>query len=53
MFQQLANDLIINQDPGYHNQAMMEFGAMLCKPKIRLAVFARCRSDVMPLNTIR
>ncbi|RYY35545.1 MAG: A/G-specific adenine glycosylase [Sphingobacteriaceae bacterium] len=32
-FQTLANDLINKQIPGLHNQAMMEFGAMLCKPK--------------------
>ena len=32
-FQQLANDLLNKETPGLHNQAMMEFGAMLCKPK--------------------
>jgi len=32
-FQALANDLLNQQHPGLHNQAMMEFGAMLCKPK--------------------
>ncbi|MDN5283862.1 MAG: mutY [Mucilaginibacter sp.] len=32
-FQTLANDLLNKQAPGLHNQAMMEFGAMLCKPK--------------------
>lgn len=32
-FQQIANDLINKQMPGLHNQAMMEFGAMVCKPK--------------------
>lgn len=32
-FQQLANSLINKQTPGLHNQAIMEFGAMLCKPK--------------------
>jgi len=32
-FQLLADDLLDRQHPGQHNQAMMEFGAMLCKPK--------------------
>ncbi|MDB5112759.1 MAG: A/G-specific adenine glycosylase [Mucilaginibacter sp.] len=33
MFQSIANDLLNKQNPGLHNQAIMEFGAMLCKPK--------------------
>jgi len=33
IFQELANNLINKKIPGLHNQAMMEFGAMLCKPK--------------------
>jgi A/G-specific adenine glycosylase len=33
MFQAMADDLLDKQQPGLHNQAMMEFGAMLCKPK--------------------
>ena len=33
IFQQTANDVLDPQQPGLHNQAMMEFGAMLCKPK--------------------
>ncbi len=32
-FQLLADELLDKQLPGQHNQAMMEFGAMLCKPK--------------------
>jgi A/G-specific adenine glycosylase len=28
----LANQLLNQRDPATHNQAMMEFGAMLCKP---------------------
>jgi A/G-specific adenine glycosylase len=32
-FQAIANDLLDTQNPALHNQAMMEFGAMLCKPK--------------------
>jgi len=33
IFQQMADDLLNREQPGLHNQAMMEFGAMLCKPK--------------------
>jgi A/G-specific adenine glycosylase len=32
-FQQVADDLLNKQFPAVHNQAMMEFGAMVCKPK--------------------
>jgi A/G-specific adenine glycosylase len=32
-FQQLADEVLDKQRPALHNQAMMEFGAMLCKPK--------------------
>ncbi len=33
LFQQLADEVLDRNHPGQHNQAMMEFGAMLCKPK--------------------
>ncbi len=33
LFQQLADEVLDRKHPGQHNQAMMEFGAMLCKPK--------------------
>jgi len=33
LFQQLADEILDRKCPGRHNQAMMEFGAMLCKPK--------------------
>jgi A/G-specific adenine glycosylase len=32
VFQNLANDLITSQDPGDHNQAIMELGATVCTP---------------------
>ncbi len=32
-FQLMADELLDKHQPGLHNQAMMEFGAMLCKPK--------------------
>jgi A/G-specific adenine glycosylase len=33
IFQATANDLLNKKNAALHNQAMMEFGAMLCKPK--------------------
>ncbi|MGI4022067.1 MAG: A/G-specific adenine glycosylase [Janthinobacterium lividum] len=33
IFQNLADEVLDQKNPGQHNQAMMEFGAMLCKPK--------------------
>lgn len=32
-FQELANTVIANTDPGTYNQAIMEFGALQCTPK--------------------
>jgi len=32
-FKELAQTLINQEKPGTHNQAIMEFGALLCKPK--------------------
>lgn len=33
LFQDIANEVLSKENPGLHNQAMMEFGAMLCRPK--------------------
>ncbi|RYE16620.1 MAG: A/G-specific adenine glycosylase, partial [Sphingobacteriaceae bacterium] len=33
LFQTLADEVLDQKNPGQHNQAMMEFGALLCKPK--------------------
>ena len=33
IFAQLANELLNREQPGLHNQAMMEFGALHCTPK--------------------
>jgi len=33
IFQQVADEILNRNHPGLHNQAVMEFGAMLCKPK--------------------
>jgi len=32
-FQYLAQEILLNESPGLHNQAIMEFGALQCKPK--------------------
>lgn len=32
-FASLANELLSSDDPALHNQAIMEFGALLCKPR--------------------
>lgn len=32
-FKLLAQDLLATDDPGTHNQALMEFGALVCTPK--------------------
>ena len=32
-FQAIADELLDREHPALHNQAMMEFGAMVCKPK--------------------
>lgn len=33
LFAQLADELLNRNQPGLHNQALMEFGALLCTPK--------------------
>ena len=33
LFQGIADDMLDHNRPALHNQAIMEFGAMLCKPK--------------------
>ena len=42
-FKNLAQQLIDSKKPGIHNQAIMEFGALLCKPK-------NPDCDICPLN---
>ncbi len=32
-FQWIADELILNAEPNIHNQAMMEMGSLICKPK--------------------
>ncbi len=35
-FTQLANELLDKKQPGIYNQAIMDFGAVVCKPKLPL-----------------
>src|SRR6185436_15585208 len=34
LFSDLANDLLDKTQPGVYNQALMDFGAVICKPKL-------------------
>lgn len=43
LFQQLADEVLDKDNPGDHNQAMMELGALVCTP-------LRPRCDVCPLR---
>jgi A/G-specific adenine glycosylase len=36
LFTQLANALLDKEQPGIYNQALMDFGAVVCKPKLPL-----------------
>jgi A/G-specific adenine glycosylase len=36
LFTQLANELLDQKQPGIYNQALMDFGAVVCKPKLPL-----------------
>ncbi len=60
-FLALANDLISDQDPATHNQAVMEFGALFCTPHnpqcddcpFRRSCYAHAHSlvDTLPVKT--
>jgi A/G-specific adenine glycosylase len=51
MFQQVADDFLNKKMPGLHNQAMMEFGAMLCKPKNPGCGICPVRTGCVAYNT--
>jgi A/G-specific adenine glycosylase len=36
LFSELANDLLDKKQPGIYNQALMDFGAVICKPQLPL-----------------
>lgn len=54
VFQGIANEILNKEHAGLHNQAIMEFGAILCKPKnpdcaicpVREGCYACCNKNV-------
>ncbi len=46
-FTKLANELLFKKDPAVYNQAIMDFGATVCTPKV-----AKCGSCVLQKNCI-
>ena len=62
-FQQLASEVLADNNPGLHNQAMMEFGALQCIPKspdcsicqLKLSCTAKKNNQVssLPVKTKR
>ena len=50
LIQDTANELLNKEHPGLHNQAMMEFGAMLCKPKNPDCAICPVRAECFAFN---
>lgn len=60
IFTQLANTLLPQSDPGIYNQALMEFGALYCKPgkpdcencvvRQHCQAFAKDQVDLLPVK---
>ena len=44
-FKTIADDLLDKENPGTHNQAIMEFGALICTPKNPNANFVFCLTN--------
>ena len=61
LFNDLANDLLDKKNPGIYNQAMMDFGAVICKPGLpvcnlciirrRCVAFENGLVEVLPVKT--
>lgn len=51
IFQRVADDFLNKKMPGLHNQAMMEFGAMLCKPQKPGCGICPVRTGCVAFNT--
>ncbi|WP_439181796.1 A/G-specific adenine glycosylase [Carboxylicivirga taeanensis] len=51
LFTQIAEDLLNHRHPGDHNQAMIEFGALMCKPVNPLCGECPFREDCMAFAT--
>ena len=50
LFSQLANELIDKKQPGIYNQALMDFGAVICKPQIPLCQTCVLKNDCFALK---
>lgn len=63
VFTELAKELLDNKQPGIYNQAIMDFGAVICKPqnplcnscslKTRCTALLQGRVDMLPVKTGR
>ncbi len=53
IYQQLANRLLDSSDPGGFNQAMMEMGALVCKPRAPLCDNCPVRAECAARKTNR
>ncbi len=53
LFTQLANELLNKKQPGIYNQALMDFGATICKPQLPLCNICPLKSKCIAcLNNI-
>ena len=50
-FSSLANELISEKEPGTYNQAIMEYGALVCKPKIPVCDSCKLSTSCEAYNT--
>ena len=50
-FKKIAEDLLSDENPGIHNQAMMEFGAIQCKPKTPKCMFCTFQNECVAFQT--
>ncbi len=50
IFTQIAQSLIVEQKPSLYNQAIMEFGALQCKPKLPLCSICPLQLDCYALK---
>ena len=50
-FAALAQELLDQQEPGLHNQAIMDFGATICKPQLPLCIDCMLSQHCAAYNT--
>jgi A/G-specific adenine glycosylase len=63
VFLKIAEEIIPNENPGFHNQALMEFGALQCVPKspncsvcpVKTACFAfqKKQVEILPIKMVK